>query len=1544
MDKETWSKIYQGLIFVCALGCLIIGAIGFAGWYYHDISLLQVIHSSSAMRFTTATLIILSGFALLFQFIENRLINITFYIGIVILIISSITLVEYFFHTDLTLDELLINTFLTPESQSFLQNPDIEDTIRPAFLTAVAFSLAGLAFVLSRRRTGVVRNSIIMLLGLLLCCISAVAFLSFIVPIKTNIIFQKHTVGMAFLTTIAIQFIGLGIIFSSALINLKKDYNWDYLKPYLTGIVLLCLTLLITLGVYAQKVAFIDFLTEEKSQLIKERIKNYTHEQVNQLCNLKPTLDNSPKLASNPHWIQEASLLLKKGPQFDAIYLLDDYFAILSVIPPELQEKEIAKDLPLGEPEHTTLMKMPVNTFEILYRPIDNHLLFVSPMITNKDQHGYMIGVSNATSFFNIPLSQVGGEFTVQVFIGSELVSELNPTDTLNTRKWSKIEKLNINGLDLAIKVFPKLETVVEHINIEGTYATVLVCLILCLLGSLLVYALELNKKRLRQIEQIQEVLHDSKEKLNLAIKAANITTWTGDLKKREVAWDENAYVNFFGQTKDFVLPTKFKDVLQYIYPPDQKAVAYQWNTALATDQTSELTFRVLHPDHSVHYLSSRAVVFFDEKGVPSKSAGICWDVTEDIRSHKLMRIQYRTSQILNDASTDEIVMPKLLKLLGEELELGAAVFWLRDPKDNVLHCSYIWENPQIDLTAFREACFKHHFAKGSGFPGHVWEVQRPVTQDNIVTDQHFLRAKEAEKATIQSVFGIPIYETNTVYGIIELFKLTPFIDEVNEYFLNLSDFISTELGQFEKRRKFEESRSQLASIVDFSREAIISQDMGGHITTWNKGAEQFLGYTAHETLNQSIEILFPQDMKQRWQSILSEVKQGVAINNLETVLVRKDGQKVQALTTISPMFENNVIVGANYVSQDISELKKAQEILQESEEKFRVFVETTGNWIWAIDKHRKITFSNPSVKTILGYRPEDIKDTDMLLLVADEQRYKKEQEIDLAIDRRRGWNNEITQWKHKNGTLKWLESSAEPILNDADEVVGFRGAERDVTERISLEKIKNEFISMVSHELRTPLTSIKGAIGLIIGKSDLSPERRKQLLDIAANNCERLMAIINDILEVERMEAGRFEVRLQVADIDKIIADCIEANTPFANKFGTELVLEEAPKDVKVYTDTSRLIQVLTNLISNAVKFSPPKSKVFLRVDSSPTSVCVSVRDQGPGIEEELQTHIFEKFYRGDVVGETTTPGTGLGLNISKNIIERLGGSIHFSTKKGQGSVFYFVIPRWYEATPLIHAHDLKKHSPSILIISKEEATTNVIEETLRQNEFASNKHSSSDNLKKLLNQPGSTAVIIDLSELSPQQVEELKQYYTADNPHPPLILITDEESSASLKSAKNFDSVPIWGIIEKPINSLKFNEMIHKLRDKLVSEMPHMLYVESDYNLVELMKNIFQDKVHLYPAQTIKIARDILKTIPIDIILLDLYLPDGLGVELLPARRLGKTEAIPVIIFSNVIEETKTFPDNVVKVLIKSRTSEQELTDTVMAILKSSNSKAEK
>lgn len=396
---------------------------------------------------------------------------------------------------------------------------------------------------------------------------------------------------------------------------------------------------------------------------------------------------------------------------------------------------------------------------------------------------------------------------------------------------------------------------------------------------------------------------------------------------------------------------------------------------------------------------------------------------------------------------------------------------------------------------------------------------------------------------------------------------------------------------------------------------------------------------------------------------------EAMKLNALDYMVKDVVGRYLQILPTLV----------AKAISESLLRRQKAQTEaeLAESEMRFRLAMEyapigialvsLTGQWIRV----------NRALCEIVGY-PEQ----ELLAKTFQDITHPDDLETDLAYVRQL-LAGEIKTYQlekryfHKQGFAVWILLSAALVRNAKGEPQYFIAQIEDITARIELDRLKREFFAVTSHELRAPVTALRGALQLVLGgmTGGLSPEALG-LLQMADKNADRLQRLLNDILDMEKIEAGGMDYVMEPLDIGALMQQAIEENQAYAQQFQVTYELQEITPIGKVNGDAFRLLQVLTNLLSNAAKFSPPGGAVFVGAQQHDGRVRVTVTDKGAGIPVEFRESVFHKFTQANSGGRHKTGSTGLGLNISKAIIERHGGTIGFTCDPARGTTFYCELP----------------------------------------------------------------------------------------------------------------------------------------------------------------------------------------------------------------------------------------------------------------------------
>ncbi|HWH56919.1 MAG TPA: PAS domain-containing sensor histidine kinase [Terriglobales bacterium] len=506
------------------------------------------------------------------------------------------------------------------------------------------------------------------------------------------------------------------------------------------------------------------------------------------------------------------------------------------------------------------------------------------------------------------------------------------------------------------------------------------------------------------------------------------------------------------------------------------------------------------------------------------------------------------------------------------------------------------------------------------------------------------------------------------------------------------------------------EPANWLAAIVESSDDAIVGKSLDGIIMSWNGGAEHIFGYAAQEVLGRPITVLIPSELWADEDRFLEQLRSGGRIDHVETTRVRKDGRRIAVSLTISPVFNaQGQVCGISKIVRDVTERNRL--IKQEegaraaalAEHRFQELIEYAPDAILQVDSSGAILIANRTAESLFGYSREELVRLNVDALVPEGIRHKH------AADRARfasagktrpmGQGLELHALR-KDNTLIPVEISLSPISTESG--VQVIAVIRDVTERRRTEqqlhtlqqsymhelearqqeaerlnRLKSEFMASISHELRTPLHTIIG-FGELLGEDHDAPlnDKQRRFLHHIQADSEHLLSLINDVLDLSRIEAGGLRLDTQPLLLAPVITESVHAILPYAAERRLLVATDELHEGISVLADPLRVRQILYNLLSNGVKFTAEGGSVNVSARMDGHFVRITVADTGVGIPEEECLRIFDKFYQTGYTSVGTRQGTGLGLTISKQLVEMQGGTIWVESKPGRGSRFHFTLP----------------------------------------------------------------------------------------------------------------------------------------------------------------------------------------------------------------------------------------------------------------------------
>ncbi|MDM9382109.1 PAS domain S-box protein [Chlorogloeopsis sp. ULAP01] len=996
-------------------------------------------------------------------------------------------------------------------------------------------------------------------------------------------------------------------------------------------------------------------------------------------------------------------------------------------------------------------------------------------------------------------------------------------------------------------------------------------------------------QERTKELVKANEALQESEQQLRLALQAAKLGAWQLDLKTGELSASAQCKANF-GLSSEVEL--SYSMLFERIHPEDRAYVRESVSRALEQKIDYEAEYRNIWPDHSVHWVLARGSAICEADGSPTRMIGVTLDISDRKRAEEALQQTTMLQRAILDSANYTIISTTVD---GTILTFNRAAERL------------------LGYTAAEVV--------GKTTPVIIHD------QDEIV--QRAQQLSQELGFTIEA--GFEVFVAHAILGEVDerewtyirkdgsrfpvLLSITALRDTHN----NITGFLGIGSDITDRKRAEEalrESEQRFHAFMNNSPTVSFMKDAHGRYVYVNQTFEHIFQVKLADIRGKTDFDRFPievaQELHQHDQVVVSTGQTA----ELEETVPTPDGTLHNWLVFKFPIWDSAGKLFLGGVAIDISDRKRAEEELRHLSKALESAVEG----ISLLDKQGRYLKVNPAYANMVGYQSEEMIGMEWVLTVHTDDWEKLSAAYQQMLTN--GKAEIEARAVRKDGSV-FDKQVVMVKAYDQQQFIGHYCFMKDISDRREVERLKDEFVSVVNHELRTPLTSISGALDLLAsGILQTQPEDAQRMLNIAASNTDRLVRLINDILDIERIESGKIQMTKQSCDSADLIRQSVELMEEMAAQAG--VTISVSPLSVRLWADPDRIIQVLTNLLSNAIKFSPPGSTIWLSAEegtgdreiifSSP-SILFKVRDQGRGIPAEKLETVFERFGQVDASDSRQKGGTGLGLAICRSILQHHGGQIWAESTLGEGSTFFFTLPILPEEDTETRGHgDTENYSPPLSLSPPLPLSPSPTPPLVLQ---CDDDPSVRVVVQTMLEQKGYRVLAVGSGQ---EAVEEA----TAN--HPDAIILNlmmpgmdGWETLAILKQQPHTQNIPViilsgllpdaskglpegvsdW--IVKPPNIKLLCQALDKATTRQ-NQTLKVLIIEDDQDLAQVLIAMFNShNITTFYAQTGREAIQVSQNIIPDLLVLDLGLPECDGFTVVDwLRQHNRLCQVPLVVYT--------------------------------------------
>ena len=867
-------------------------------------------------------------------------------------------------------------------------------------------------------------------------------------------------------------------------------------------------------------------------------------------------------------------------------------------------------------------------------------------------------------------------------------------------------------------------------------------------------------------------------------------------------------------------------------------------------------------------------------------------------KAERNLALQHSISKVLNESQDLSEAIQKIEKIIVERGKWLAASTWLLNEKENCLRCYDVWGDPAFKDAKFLSETREKKFQSGEGLPGRVWASLQAASIPKLSKDASFTRIAQAEASGLQSGMAFPIINQTKFLGVIEMFADRP--RTLDAQTRAIFESVGREIGRLIERQQ---SSMRFKAILDSTFQFIGFLDTAGSVIDINETALNFAGITLADVKGlpfwEAPWWTHSAPQQERLKDAISRAAHGEFIR-FEAHHPAPDGTIATVDFSVKPVFDADGQV--KYLipeGRDISEKKDA-------ESKFRAVFDQTFSLVGILKTDGTILDANQSALDYIGSTLEEVVGKPFWTDGWFSQNNDAQETI--RQNTLRAATGELVRFEIRSasitGELIDFDVTIKPVLDRSGKIQMLIPEARNITETKEAERRVSEFYSTVSHELRTPLTSIRGSLGLIEGGlTGEVNETTIKMVVIARSESDRLIRLINDILDLQKIEAGMVELKNVNVEASTLVSRTLENIQGMANTLEVRLSSQIETTGL-IYCDPDRIVQVLTNLISNAMKFSPANALVLVKLTQAKNnSFRFSVVDNGPGIPPEQAHKLFARFQQLDQSDSRQKGGTGLGLAITKAIVEEHKGRISVDSELGKGSTFWFELPASYEPphgqeTDTVESTDglPEAHVRPALLIEDDDGIAEVLKANLKHAGFEVVRASTLKQAQALLNKYTPLVILLDLTLPDGDGLDLLSTLSNDQSrKHIPVVIVSGRDTDGGVQCST--PALIDW--LEKPLNEERLYEALNRAR-KLVGPA-RVLLVEDDPSAREIMmQQLNALGITCLEAKDGAEAITAFRESNPDLIILDLSIPPPDGFSVIEILRSEPNGNKPLIVYT--------------------------------------------